>query len=565
MSSDSVSQIKDKLPIDELISEYIQLEKAGNNLKGCCPFHNEKTPSFFVSPDRGAYYCFGCGAKGDIFTFVQEYEGIEFKEALRVLAEKAGVSLEDYKVNSDREKYFRIMEGVTKLYQALFQKNSDAKKYLTSRGLKDSDIEKWRIGLAPDDWQTALNFLKTKKVSEKDIEVAGLIKKGEKGSYYDRFRNRIMFPIFDGSSRVIAFSGRTLSTDSKEAKYINSPDTPLFNKSEVLYGFNFAKKNIRKLDFSIIVEGQFDVIMCHQAGYTNAVATSGTSITEDHITQLQRLSKKIVIALDGDGAGLRASKKAWEIALNNSMDVKVVFLPDGKDPADLINEDPKKWKEIIKNAQHIIDFMIDILVKKEVSEPRSLLGEIKKEILPYVSNLESSMEKDYFIQKISDIFSVSTESIWSDLGDVNSSLEFVEKEVDNKVDFEKPNIIEQLFSIFLLVESTEKYDKDLLVYLKKEIVELIGDEKFNTFLESYKKRGDQMVFQSELVYKEFNSKKLRATVDEFLKAYKKTLLEKKRTYLREELKQSEKSDNSERQSELLKEIQDISSQLDVLR
>lgn len=558
MANEQVSLIKDKIPIEELISEYIKLEKAGANLKGLCPFHNEKTPSFHVSPERNAYYCFGCGAKGDIFTFVEEFDGVDFKTALRTLAEKAGVELGQYtsKDASKREKQLRIVEGATKFYQKHLVGNKEAQKYLRGRGLEKDTILEWRIGLAPEGWRSVHDFLKTKDVKVGDMEGAGLVKKGEKGSYYDRFRNRVMFPIFDSQGRPIAFSGRTLSNDKDEAKYINSPETDLFNKSEVLYGFNFAKGSIRKLDFSIVVEGQMDVIMSHQAGYTNTVATSGTALTDSQLEKLDRISHKLVIALDGDGAGLKASERAWKIALARGMDVKVATLPEGKDPADVIQERALDWKEIIRNSKHIIDFVISVIDKQDVPD-RTKLRDVKKQLLPYIANLDSAMEQAHFVQKVSDIFNIPVASVWDDIGvvEVEDEKEDVVTEVEGS---KKSSILDEIFTIILWKESLGEGASDM----EEEISKLITPEKYKKFHTFYAKDKDKHLFQAELKYKDLSLHKVQDIFTDLLISFKKKLLAKKRAYYQVELSKAEAEKDEKKVSEILGKIQGLSAEME---
>ena len=253
MSQDNVSKIKERLGIKEVIETYIKLEKAGTNYKGRCPFHNEKTPSFFVSPDRDSYYCFGCGAKGDIFSFVQEYEGIDFINSMKMLADRAGIKLEmiNYKENSKSKILKEILEDTTKFFEECFQKNPEVLIYLKGRGLEEETVKEWRIGFAPNGWSNLNDYLKNKNYKETDIEKAGLIKKGEKEGYYDRFRSRIIFPITNSNGDVVAFTGRIFGPEEDTAKYLNSPETELFKKSEILYGYDKAKGNIRRNNFEI--------------------------------------------------------------------------------------------------------------------------------------------------------------------------------------------------------------------------------------------------------------------------------------------------------------------------
>src|SRR3989338_177774 len=265
-------QIKERLPIEEIISSYLKLIPAGRNFKAKCPFHNEKTPSFFVSPERNSYYCFGCGAKGDIFTFVEEFEGLDFRGALKLLAVRAGVILESYnqREEGEKEKLYRITEEASLFFEKNMKNNAEVLSYLKNRGLNDESIKNFRIGFVKNDWRESYSYLTGRGFRDSELEKAGLVKKTEKG-YYDRFRGRIMFPISDSSGRIIAFSGRIFVDDGKSAKYLNSPETPIFNKSSVLFGIDKAKEAIRKNNFSILVEGQMDLILAHQAGFKNTV------------------------------------------------------------------------------------------------------------------------------------------------------------------------------------------------------------------------------------------------------------------------------------------------------
>lgn len=363
MTGDSVQQIKDRLTIVDVVSSYVELAPAGKHMKAKCPFHNEKTPSFTISPDRGMYYCYGCQAGGDIFTFVQEMEGMDFKGALQLLADKAGVELkrEDPKKRTERDKQYDVLEEATKYFQEYLTKKTDASTYLKGRGVTAETIGKWRIGYAPGPpdhgWRELKNALETEKFTTQELLKAGLVKGADAGKEpYDLFRDRIMFPLFDTQGKVVAYSGRILTKDSEAPKYVNSPETELFNKSEILYGYDKAKQGIRTMDFSLIVEGQFDVVMTHQAGYHNAVAVSGTALTEHHVMLLQRLSNKVVLALDSDKAGIAAVKRAADIMLARGMDVKVAYMPDGEDPADMIVKDASEFKHAMAKQHTSLSF-----------------------------------------------------------------------------------------------------------------------------------------------------------------------------------------------------------------
>src|SRR3989344_1276515 len=387
--SSPTEQIKERLPIDQVVSSYIKLERAGGNFKARCPFHNEKAPSFIVSPSRGSYHCFGCNRGGDIFSFVQEIVGADFKHALETLADRAGVPLPriDPKLKSEFDRLYKILEDATEYFQNNLGNAKDALDYLKKRGLSENTIEEWKLGYAKNDWRLLLEHLKGKKFTEQEIEKVGLIVKSEpktasggsaEARYYDRFRGRVIFPLKSAQGKVVGFSGRYFvdgSTETDSAKYINTPETTLYNKSKLLYGYDKAKQSIMKEDFSVLVEGQMDLIMSHQAGVKNTVATSGTALTEEHLNSLKRFSVNIVMAFDGDEAGFAASERGFNLALLLGMNVRIAKLPKGVDPADLIKKDSLEWIRAIKEAKHIIDFYLDTLIEQEL-DPQALQIEV---------------------------------------------------------------------------------------------------------------------------------------------------------------------------------------------
>lgn len=402
MAGDAVRQIKERLSVVDVIAPYVELHPAGKNMKGKSPFTAEKTPSFYVSPDRGMYYCFSTSQGGDIFTFIQEMEGVDFKGALKILAEKAGVELvaEDPKKRTERERQYDVLEHATKYFEAYRTNKPEAQKYLEDRGVTPQTIAKWRIGYAPGPpqhgWRELKNALEAEKFTTQELLKAGLVKGADAGKEaYDLFRDRIMFPIFDNAGHVVAYSGRMLTKDSEAPKYVNSPETELFNKSEILYGYDKAKQGIRTMDFCLCVEGQFDVVMAHQAGYGNTIAISGTALTAHHVMLLQRLSNRAVLALDADRAGIAAVKKAAALMLSRGMDVKVVRMPDGEDPADIIQKDPLEFKKLVGHAAHVIEYLLDIL-QSQNSDERAFKLKAREEVLPYVARIPNRIDQEHF-------------------------------------------------------------------------------------------------------------------------------------------------------------------------
>ena len=408
----------------EVVSSYIKLNKSGKNLRACCPFHTEKTPSFFVSPDRETYHCFGCNSGGDIFSFVQEIEGLDFLGALKVLAEKTGVELTS--INSEhkeeKEKLHEVLERATLFFETQLKEHQTVGEYLKGRGLTGKTAKLFRVGFIPDEWRVLHTFLKDKNHTDEDMLKTGLVIKSD-NSVYDRFRGRIMFPITDSAGRVVAFSGRIFeqdntvsdsSTVSVTAKYINSPETVLYNKSRILFGFDKAKLPIRKEDECIIVEGQLDVILSHQAGFPNTVAVSGTSLTEQHLALIGRITKNIVLAFDADEAGLKAMRRNLETALDHGFTVSIAQLPAGADPADVISKDAKAWAVCVKNAQHIVEFYLDVLCK-DTDNRRLVYKNVEAEVMPLLARVQSSVEQAHFVKLIAERLAIAEDPVWEAL------------------------------------------------------------------------------------------------------------------------------------------------------
>ena len=513
----------------DLLGSYLKLEKAGKNMKARCPFHNEKTPSFFVSPERDSYYCFGCGAKGDIFTFVQEFEGVDFFGALKMLAERTGVTLErgSFEKKDDKEAIFNALEAATQFFESNLPKSSSAQKYLEKRGLTEKTIQEWRIGFVADDWRTLYDYLTARKFTDSEIEQAGLIKKSEvqnKGgqvSTYDRFRGRIMFPIRDSAGRVVGFTGRILpeADDGKSAKYLNSPETAVFNKSRILYGFDLAKLAIKKFDYSIIVEGQMDIIMCHQAGFQNVVATSGTALTPEHLTLLRRISNRVIMAFDADKAGFAAATKAWQLALSLGMEVKIAEFKEGKDPAEVIlgTDGKEKFKEALKDSMHIIDFYLAKILAEKLDE-RKLGKEVQEKILPFLALIESSIEKSHWVKKINEKTGIAETAIWEDLKRVKvepgvAGAEVKSGEFKDKVVLAKADSIER--RILGVINWLEK-DAEKIIDInetKDKIKVIIGDENFKKWWEAPEQILNEATFEAEQYY---DRKKIKVVLDELL-------------------------------------------------
>ena len=416
MLNSPVEEIKNRLDIVEVIGSYIKLQKAGANFRALCPFHSEKQPSFFVSPARQIWHCFGgCGVGGDIFKFVMMIEGVEFGDALRILAQRAGVQLkkQDPKLNTERQRLYEVCELACCFFEKQLQGSStgkEAEKYLLARGLTDQSLKKWRIGYSPDVWQGLSDFLFSRGYKQEEIQKAGLALTSERGSFYDRFRGRIIFPIFDLNSRVIGFGGRIFKSEDT-AKYLNTPSTLLYDKSRVLYGLDKAKIEIRKKNHCILVEGYLDLILVSQAGCQNVVATSGTALTSYQLQLLKRYSDNLSMAFDMDVAGDSATKRGIDLAQNQGFNIKTVIMPEGKDPADIVSKNPLDWQKLAEKAKSIIEFYFQTAFARLSAKAPEGKREISKIILPVIKRIPNKIERSHWVQELAKRLGVKEEVV----------------------------------------------------------------------------------------------------------------------------------------------------------
>ncbi len=421
-----IDEIKNRLNIVEVIGSYIKLQKTGQNFRAPCPFHPEKTPSFFVSPSRQIWHCFGCSKGGNIFQFIMDIEGVEFGDALRLLAQKAGVELkrQDPKIKSEREHLYEICELTTKFFEKQLKESNvgkEAKKYLLDRKIGEDSLKKWRLGYAPDVWQGLSDFLNSKGYQKQEIEKAGLGLSSEQGSFYDRFRGRIIFPIFDLNSKVVGFTGRVFKNKDKSetAKYVNTPQTLLYDKGRVLYGLDKAKIEIRRKNACILVEGNTDLIMAHQSGFENTVAISGTALTSFQLNILKRYSDNLLIAFDMDVAGQAAAKRGIDMAQSQGFDIKMVIISDGKDPAEVISKNPEKWKKALEDAKTILDFYFETAFSGKDSKNPSVKKEIAKILLPVIKRIPNKIEQAHWVQELAKKLGVKEADIEEEINKIS--------------------------------------------------------------------------------------------------------------------------------------------------
>ncbi|MCE5315609.1 MAG: DNA primase [Armatimonadota bacterium] len=399
-----VEEIRERCDLVEIVSAHVALRKTGRTYKGLCPFHNEKTPSFNVDPDRQLWKCFGCGEGGDVFSFVQKVENLTFPEAVEQLARKVGVTIEHSdqaaKALSERDRLFRANNVACTFFRKSLESSAKAKEYLARRGLAQSTVEKYRLGYAPGNWDDLLNHLMRQRISPADAVKAGLIKPRESSQgFYDIFRDRLMFPILDSQERVIGFGGRVMGDG--EPKYLNSPETPLFVKNRTLYGLNFARRAITSNDSVLIVEGYMDVIAAQEAGFENTVATLGTALTEEHVNVIARFTRNVVLSFDADSAGMKAALRSSPIFERAGFNTRILSMPKGEDPDSMLRGgNVSGFASVIKSAVSISDFRIGlILARYDMSSDEGRADALKK-IAGVIAEAESVVDRERLIRNL---------------------------------------------------------------------------------------------------------------------------------------------------------------------
>lgn len=431
-----IKQVKDATDIIEIIGERLELTRSGASFKANCPFHSEKSPSFFVNEMMQRYKCFGCGESGDVINFLEKYEGMTFVEALEYLADRSGIKLEKFtktKTDLDRDKILEALDLARQYYSFLLlehESGQPARVYLENRGVSAESIKLFGLGFSLDKWDGLIDYLHHKKnFSLEILNRAGLIVSRE-GRVYDRFRGRLMFPLKNHRGQVVGFSGRILNPDAKEAKYINSPETELYHKSEMLYGFSELYQEIRKKKELIITEGEFDVISSAQIHVNNVVAIKGSVLTKEHVKLIGRVAGKIILALDQDSAGVEATKRAIGIAEDSSLEIRVVNLnvlpPDKreklKDPDDIARAEPKLWREAVKTSISVYEFLIQAATKKNDPELPEGKREIIIELAPIFAQIKHPVERDFYVKKLAIILGVKKDLVDEDLEKTARSL-----------------------------------------------------------------------------------------------------------------------------------------------
>lgn len=528
-----VKQIKEAVSIVDIIGQRLDLKSSGSNYRALCPFHNEKTPSFFVNEQFQRYRCFGCGASGDVFNFLEAYEGMTFVEALEYLANQAGIKLDRYHKSSqdeERERLLEILNLAADYYHYLLTKHrvgQRARDYLTHRKIHQDSIKLFKLAYAANNWDGLLNFLHhKKKYSKEDILKTGLIIRNKSGRFYDRFRGRIMFPLKNHRGQVVGFSGRVLEKNVKEAKYINTPETLLYHKSKMLYGFSEHFAQIKKQKQVIVCEGEFDVIASSQNHVDHIVAIKGSALTTEQIKLFERAAKKVLLCLDTDQAGITASKRAIGLMRDSSLELRIIDvnhgaklyaapaglskaeqkkLPRFKDAGELIESYPKLWREVVKHSESIYEFLIRISTAS--NDPAAIEGKraILEDLAEVLMAIPHAVEQDFYIKKIAKILDVKPEFVRADLQQIaskNKAGVVLKKKVNKPTKLSLREKLEQ----YLLFLTFHLPSADLL----NKLADL---QKFNWQIAGVK----QVFVQLAKVQENFQFNKFTASLSEDLK------------------------------------------------
>jgi len=607
-----LEEIKNKLDIVEVISQYVKLTKAGANYKALCPFHKEKTPSFYVSPSKQIFHCFGCGAGGDVVKFVMMIENIEFREALKILAEKAGVKLsfESQEIRSKKQKLIDIHTKATEFYHHNLLNNQEALNYLLKRGLKLETIKEFKLGFALDEWRSLTNYLINIGFSPQEIFEAGLViskkefpqitSKDQQKNYklevsdiYDRFRSRIIFPIEDISSNVIAFTGRifelkkplkTIKNVEEVGKYINSPNTLIYDKSKTLFGLSKSKKYLSLEEKTVLVEGPMDFLMGWQSGLKNIIATCGTSLTNYHLDILKKYNKNLVLAFDMDEAGMKANERAIELGLQKEFNIEVLKLPQGKDLADYLKEteDSSNILKMVKQAEPIMEFYFEralSLGNKNDLEGKKIIASY---FLPQIKKLKNALDRAYWIEKTAQVLEISPQVLEDELNKISSDVkkEIIDENESLSSSFSliepstrKTIIAERLLSFLVKYPQLKELYLPFFDYFPnqyKEIIEILKDFKGEELkleegefkeetLELFKVLSLRADYEEDLL-NQYNVLK-EVEIEKGLKELKKEVIKEKLAQLEKEIQETEKTNNKKELENLIKQFKKFSEEL----
>lgn len=573
---ETIEKVKEMNDIVDIVSEKVRLKRAGSNYTGLCPFHNEKTPSFIVSPSKQIYKCFGCGEGGNVITFLMKTRSLSFEEAVRELAKKSGITIEETSAKADiarkrRETLENMNKTAARFFYENLKKDKRAMEYFLKRGIRMETIVRFGLGYSNDSWDSLVSHLKEKGFSDNDIRYSGLVSGIDKGKCYDRFRNRVMYPVFDYRNRVIGFGARVL--DDSKPKYLNSPDTMLFRKGTNLYGLNlYLKEKGPREDYFIVVEGYMDCISLHQAGITNAVAALGTAFTQAQARLMKRFVSKVVVCFDADTAGLMATERGMDILSQEGFDIRILRVPDGKDPDEFLkNHTREDFLELVDKALSLTDFRLEnasrgLDLKKESDKVKYF-----EKIMPYLREM-GEIEKDLYVTKLSDRLGISRASIMSMVkGENRKAPVFVSKTPASFV--ESGQIKAERYLLGMLCKGNRTVldhlrDERLATEVHRKIFDLIKDFEgdpadLNPYVESYLTEADEIsewveITNLDSIPDDIDTEKL---IEDYASTVKHFNLRNRQRKLLERISELEKSKDAEGLVEAAKELVKIQKQL----
>ncbi|MDD3679779.1 MAG: DNA primase [Candidatus Shapirobacteria bacterium] len=585
---DQVEEVLSKVDIVELINERVPLKKAGRNFKANCPFHSEKTPSFIVSPERQIFKCFGCGAGGNAYKFLMEYEKMDFGEALNYLANQVGVRLKSYRPGPEETKKRRLYEInhlAAETYHFLLTKHQagkTAREYLANRGISQKTIEEFMLGYAPGEYEFLAKFLIDKKdFLPEEVEASGLVFKNDRGNLIDRFRDRIMFPLYDPRGNIAGFSGRIIKPQENTGKYINTPETMIYHKSQLLFGFSQAKEALRKTKQAVVVEGEFDMISPFQIGVKNIVAIKGSALTEEQIRLLGRYVEELILALDADSAGDAAARRGIQLAVNEGLNVKVVSLGDKfKDPDEAARADPEFFKKQVKRAQSIFDFYIDSALKRFDVATAWGKKKIVDEVAPILAGINDEILQSHYVQELSGRLKVDQEAVWKK---IHRAWPAADDAQDNYQDFRqepRKNRHQMLLDYLFALCFQEEQQQELIKQDLKELISNPGLKRIADLLEEYlsthdrfdsqefvKKLPDELVviFNNFFVYplseKVTDSQSQEKEINQIKQELKLIDLKERKSRLSTQISQAEKNGQEQEVEKLSRQIDNIDQKI----
>lgn len=591
---DQIDQIRSQTDIVELIGSYISLKKAGRNFKALCPFHSEKTPSFVVSPERQIFKCFGCGMGGDVFKFLMEYEKMTFGEALRFLADKAGITLKKFKPSTaqkEKDILLAINHLAAEFYHFILLNHRLGKKglnYLLQRGISKSSIQLFKLGYAPESWDNLNRYLISKKGFKlNEVEKTGLIIKSKNLRYYDRFRGRIIFPLTNHRSDIVGFSGRILKAEETGAKYVNTPETIIYHKGELLYGLSQTKSFIKKKNKMIIVEGELDAISSFQAGVKNVVAIKGSALTEAQVNLIKRYTSTIILALDADSAGEAAVKRGIEIADKAGLNIRIAQPKYGKDPDECARHSPLMWRKSIAESMPIFDFYLQSAVHQFNPIKPEGKKRISEELIPLISKINNEIIKAHYIKKLANILDTNEEAVIQEIERNNNlkkinyrkQIDLSSKRIKLKEQTRKDRLEE--FILSLILQKTDRTN-ELIKQIKLEYFIHPAVKKIIGYLKTFSQKRKQPKFKINK-FANVLPEELREILDrlylqdirdilksdkEFLKQFQKAKTEIEKLYLKDliskvviKIREKEKNNNKKDFNLWQKKFTDLSKRL----